>query len=396
MEKLDKKMVYIELIFEWKKVIIYSTLLICVLVAIYSLLVTKEYEATAKILPPRQDNYSSLVGGISNLTSVFLGGQGGFSLPPLTSPSEVYKELLESRSLRQQLIEEFKLMEVHEHEVIEEALDHFDSNFGIEVTFAGFVNIVYVDIDTIRVKDLLDRALFLLDSINTQITINYHSNNRKYFESQLELIEKKLSVSEKEIKHFQEKHGVIEVTEQVKQLIEILTELEIKKMELVFQKGILDQNMNKDAFQSRLLQIQINNIQEEIDKVKSGTNENLSINVKEIPEISLLFADLLRQQKINETLNIFVRQQYEQAKFLEEKNTPTIMVLDRPQYPERRIYPKRRNMVLIALLFSMFLNIVFIIYKQKTNNFKSNHPVEYERINKLFKEHLIWRKKKRS
>jgi tyrosine-protein kinase Etk/Wzc len=394
MKQIDKKLRYLEIIVRWKKFIIYSTLIICTLVAIYSLLVDKKYQAGAKVLPPRQESYGSLIGGIANLTTSFLGGgQGGFSLPPLTSPSEVYKELLESRILAEKLIKEFNLMEEYEIKYIEEALDMFWGNLDIEVTFAGFVNITYTDSDTIRVKELMDSLLLTLDSLNTHATINYHRQNRIYFEKQLELIRNNLFKSEDNLKNFQEKYGVLEITEQVKQLLSILTDLESQKMQLIFEKGVVDHTLNKNSSQVRLLEIQINSIENEITKIKEGTNKNLAIGVNDIPDIALKYANLLREQQINETINIFVQQQYEQARFYEEKDIPTIMVLDKPRYPQIRVYPKRRNMVLIGLLFSLFLNVLFIAYKEKVSEIQTYYPEEYSRLKNLFTELFRWKKK---
>ncbi len=394
MKQIEKKIKYLELIVKWKKFIIYSTLIICTIVAIYSLLVEKKYQSSAKILPPRQDSYGSLIGGIANLTSTFLGGaQGGFSLPPLTSPSEVYKELLESRSLAENLIYEFDLLNVYESEFIEEGLEIFWANLDIDVTFAGFVNITYTDTDTIRVKELMDSLILTLDSLNTHATINYHRLNRLYFEQQLEIIKNNLRQSESNLKNFQEEYGVLDITEQIKQLLQILTDLEAKKMELVFEKGILDHTLNKNSAQVRLLEIQIKNIDREIKKIQEGTNENIALGVKEIPELTIKYADLFREQQINETINIFIQQQYEQARFFEEKDIPTIMVLDKPQYPQVRVYPKRRNMVIIAFLFSLFLNVLFIAYKEKVLEMRIKYPEEYSKIMKLITELLRWKKK---
>jgi uncharacterized protein involved in exopolysaccharide biosynthesis len=394
MKQIDKKIRYLELIVKWKKFIIYSTLIICTLVAIYSLVVEKKYESSAKILPPRQESYGSLIGGIANLTSTFLGGgQGGFSLPPLTSPSEVYKELLESRALAEALIKEFNLMEEFELEFMEQALEMFWGNLEVDVSFAGFVSITYTDSDTLRVKELMDSLILTLDSLNTYATINYHKRNRLYFEQQLAIIKSNLAQSEENLKIFQEKFGVLEITEQVKQLLHILTDLETKKMELVFEKGVLDHTLNKNSAQVRLLEIQINSIEKEITKIEEGTNKNLPIGVKAIPDIAIRYADLIREQQINETINIFVQQQYEQARFYEEKDIPTIMVLDEPRYPKIRVFPKRRYMVIIAFLFSLFLNVLFIAYKEKVSEFQTNHPEEYSRLRILLNELFRWKKK---
>jgi uncharacterized protein involved in exopolysaccharide biosynthesis len=394
MKQIEKKIRYIELIVKWKKFIIYSTLIICLLVAIYSLIVDKKYRSSAKILPPRQESYGSLIGGIANLTSTFLGGsQGGFSLPPLTSPSEVYKEILLSRTLAEKLIDEFNLMEENKIEHIEEALEMFWGNLDIEVTFAGFVNITYTDTDTIRVKKLMDSLLLTLDSLNTQAAIKYHMRNRLYFEEQLKLIKANLFQSEENLRVFQKKYGVLEITEQIRQLLMILTDLESQKMTLVFEKGVLDHTLNKSSAQVRLLEIQINSIENEITKIKEGTNKNLALGVNDIPDIAIKYADLLREQQINETINIFVQQQFEQARFYEGKDIPTIMVLDKPQYPQIRVYPKRRYMVIIAFLFSLFLNVLFIAYKEKVSEIQTNYPEEYSKLKSLLSELFKWKKK---
>jgi uncharacterized protein involved in exopolysaccharide biosynthesis len=155
----------------------------------------------------------------------------------------------------------------------------------------------------------------------------------------------------------------------------------------------LDHTLNKSSAQVRLLEIQINSIEKEITKIKNGTNKNMAIGVNDIPDIAIKYADLLREQQIKETINIFVQQQYEQARFYEEKDIPTIMVLDKPRYPKIRIYPKRRYMVIIAFLFSLFLNVIFITYKEKVSDIQRNHPEEYIRLKNLLIELFKWKKK---
>jgi uncharacterized protein involved in exopolysaccharide biosynthesis len=164
-------------------------------------------------------------------------------------------------------------------------------------------------------------------------------------------------------------------------------------MKLVFEKGVLDHTLNKNSAQVRLLEIQINSIEKEIRKIKEGTNKNLAIGVDDIPDIAIKYADLLREQQINETINIFVQQQYQQARFYEDKDIPTIMVLDKPQYPQIRVYPKRRYMVIIAFFFSLFLNVLFIAYKEKVSELQTNYPEEYSKLKNLLSELFKWKNK---
>ena len=82
---------------------------------------------------------------------------------------------------------------------------------------------------------------------------------------------------------------------------------------------------------------------------------NLFPVLAEIPELGVELIRLKREVEIQNTLFVFLTQQYEEAKIKESKDTPTVQILDYPKIPNLKSGPKRVITVLICLFISFFL-----------------------------------------
>jgi uncharacterized protein involved in exopolysaccharide biosynthesis len=69
----------------------------------------------------------------------------------------------------------------------------------------------------------------------------------------------------------------------------------------------------------------------------------------ELPAIGLKNARLMRDLKVRETVYSFLRTEYEQAKIQEERDTPSITVVDPAETPLKRARPRRTRIVLTAV-----------------------------------------------
>jgi uncharacterized protein involved in exopolysaccharide biosynthesis len=82
------------------------------------------------------------------------------------------------------------------------------------------------------------------------------------------------------------------------------------------------------------------------------------------------FLRLQRNVEIQTKILTYLLPVYEQAKIEEKKETPTILVLDKPYVAERKTKPKRLTMVLLSIFGSFFvLSICTIIYETTFKNF---------------------------
>ena len=77
----------------------------------------------------------------------------------------------------------------------------------------------------------------------------------------------------------------------------------------------------------------------------------------EIPELSVEYIRLYRNVTLQEKILEFILPQYEQAKIQEAKDTPSIQILDKANYPIKKHRPKRA----LIVIFYCFLGTLFCL-----------------------------------
>jgi len=127
--------------------------------------------------------------------------------------------------------------------------------------------------------------------------------------------------------------------------------------------------------QAEILKTQIEELKEKIVELEEGkglstnpASKDIFIPTSKFPNLSLQYARLLRDTKVQQTLYELLIQQYEMARIQEAKDTPTVQVLDVAKVPEKSSKPNRKQIILVstitAIFFSIFM-IFFIEYLEK-------------------------------
>jgi uncharacterized protein involved in exopolysaccharide biosynthesis len=93
--------------------------------------------------------------------------------------------------------------------------------------------------------------------------------------------------------------------------------------------------------------------------------------------------------KYNETIYEIVAKQYEAARLDESKSAPLAQVVDAAAIPERKSFPKRSWIVLIAFAASFLLSCAYVIVQTAYRRFIADLRHQ-EQINVL-KSHLRFR-----
>ncbi|MBE0434002.1 hypothetical protein IBX73_11135 [candidate division WOR-3 bacterium] len=95
------------------------------------------------------------------------------------------------------------------------------------------------------------------------------------------------------------------------------------------------------------------------DKNKPGEfGAGFSVPFSGLPEVVLEYARLVRDVKVQEAIFELLTQQYEQAKIMELKDTPTVQFLDEASPPEKKSIPRRSRIVIFAAFASLMLSIL--------------------------------------
>ena len=226
-----------------------------------------------------------------------------------------------------------------------------------------------------------------LDEFNRETAMTMGKRERVFLEERLKEVETLLSDAENSLRDFQEKNRTVSLSEELTQAIEAaaLLKAEIVTREIrlnVIRKFATDENPMVKRLRSEIAEFKqgLHRIEygkaEKADQSPPEFGAGFSIPFAELPEIALELARLTREAKIQSEIYILLTQQYEQAKIAEAKDTPTVQILDEALPPERRSYPQRKKMVIVAGILSLFAGIGAAFLLEYVEGLRSR-PDEY-------------------
>ncbi|OPY72796.1 MAG: Tyrosine-protein kinase wzc [Syntrophorhabdus sp. PtaU1.Bin058] len=373
---------YLIVLAKHKKLIIYTTLVLMVITAIYSLILSPVYKAETKILPPQQ----SSSGMASQLLSQ-LGGAAGFvsGVMPFRTPSDLYVGLIKSNTVLDRMIDRFSLMSLYKIKFREVARQSLSNRLKVtDEKKSGIITIGVEDKNPKRAADMANAFVEELRRLTRGLAVSEASQRRLFFEEQLEDVKKGLAKSEEAMRGFQEKTGVLKIEEQAKAVIEgmahLRAQIAAKEVELRVMRTYSTEN-NPDV---KKTEAAINGMRAELAKLekRKGDGYDPLMPTGRMPEVGTEYVRRLRDLKFNETLYELLLKQYEAAKLDEAKDATIIQVIDKAEPPEQRIKPKRRQMVMIAGFVGLFLSIFaafFLEYIEKSSLNQENR----QRLNTL-------------
>ena len=385
---------YLNILVGYRRFIFLNLVGVCLIVAIFSLLLPNWYCATTTILPPRVETLS--LGMASPLMGTASGLATSFSLPFMATPSDVYASILKSRTVGEAVVKKEKLMETYETESLEKALRELFSRVSIQVTPEGMISLSYEDKDRVRAAKVANRFAEELDRINQETSVSQAKSARMFIEERLTQTQRELTQAEDNLRRFQEKNKAILLDDQMKTAIEKAADLKAQLVLSEIDLNVLSKTMSSSHPQIKSLRSRINEIKKQLEILELGNQEEnpeektvLDVPFAEVPALSLKLARLVREVKIQEGVFELLTQQYEQHKIQETKDTPTIQVLDKAVPPEKRARPKRALLVGISGILSIFASLVFVFGLEYFKRSKQKNPQAVERLESLLG---AWRK----
>tara|TARA_B100001093_G_scaffold433889_1_gene431074 strand:- start:243 stop:746 length:504 start_codon:yes stop_codon:yes gene_type:complete len=160
---------------------------------------------------------------------------------------------------------------------------------------------------------------------------------------------------------------MVALNEQTSAAIEAAASIKAQMLSNEVKLGVMLGALNKKHPDIENIRIENYELSKKMDELEYGVEvigfdkSNLFPILSEIPELGVELIRLKREVEIQNTLFVFLTQQYEEAKIKEAKDTPTVQILDYPKIPNLKSGPKRMIIVLICLFVSFFVNILFIL-----------------------------------
>lgn len=342
--------------------------------AIISLLMQKKYMSTATFLPPDTwftgGEYLSSAGGIPG-AGMMGSGMSMFSAKKGGPRQDLFISILKSRTLREDIIEQFKLRDYYHCTDIEGTLKHLATVTKITTLQEGGVSVGVIDKNPQMAADIANSYITHLERLAVKLGAGAISRQRQFIVDQLEKARRNLNESEDTLKKFQEKYravslsqqsaGAISAAAQIKgEIIAAEVQLEgIKNFAKESHPEVIKINRRIKELKQQLADAQYSSGMDlpSADGGPGHAQKEIYLPVAKVPRLGLELKRLMRDVTIQETVYTLLNQELERAKIAEVRDTLVVEVLDRALPPLQRFKPQRSKIVLVSGFVSIFMGI---------------------------------------
>jgi capsule polysaccharide export protein KpsE/RkpR len=366
----------IALLWHWRKFIAVNVLIVMVLSAAVALMLPNIYRAKATIFPPKK----SETGGLSARAMELLGSIGpvGFASAGLsTSSSDLLAAVLRSRRLSDMIVEREALVSYYKVDTPPEARRQLEDALSITVEADGLVVVQAADENAEKAASIAGAALAMLDSLNRTLSTTAAAATRRFVEERLANVESDLASAEEGLRAFQEKTGSIAIEKQVGVMLQSLASLRVERMRQEMDLALLQNQLEPGHRRILSAKERLADLDRQIRAAESTEDSTVSLTAGNAPELALRSLRLLRQVTVYEKIYEFLRQQLEQARIEEMRDTPTFTILDPPVPPDRKWRPVRTFIVVGSAVITVVVFGALIVWAESTGGAPSTPSVGY-------------------
>lgn len=340
---------------------------------IVSFIIPIQFTAITTILPPVPQG-GGLLGFMGADILSGLQGVGEFSslLPGATSLSDLYAAILESGTIKSRIIQKYNLMKIFKAKTFTDASKQLSNITKISISPEGIITVSVTWFNKQLAADIANSYIEELDKFNKETAMTTGKKYRMFVEQRLKETSDSLSKAEEALKKFQEQHRTVALDIEIENAIATIAKLkseiilrEVQKGAFASASGFNNPYVTNIDQELRELKRQLSRIEfGSADTTRKEFGAGFSIPFARLPELSLEYARLLRDVKIQEAVFELLTQQYEQAKIMEAKDTPTVQILDKASPPEKKSIPKRGRIIIFSSFWGLIISIFIAFYSE--------------------------------
>jgi uncharacterized protein involved in exopolysaccharide biosynthesis len=203
--------------------------------------------------------------------------------------------------------------------------------------------------------------------------------NRIFVENQLYKVKKELREAEEALKGFQINKKIVAIGAQTEASITALANLKGQITAKEVQLGVIKQYSTPSNPDVLTIKDELRELKKQLAMLESkGSNPKIEAipSLSEAPALGLQYVRLKRKAVTHQKIFELFTQQYEMAKIEEAKEDITFQVIDRAIPPEKKIKPKRKLIVMLVGVISLFAGIFLVFFLEYLSNLKEPEQQE--------------------
>lgn len=367
------------LLINWKAIVKYTIGSALILFLYLFLISPITFNAPVTILPPDDTDQ---ITGLGSLLST--GGVGDF-LTGKFAPgnSQLFLQILKSRTAAEYVIRRNNLLNFYNEDTEYEAIKKIQKDLELDLSKEGIITLavnvstgffpkIFSDLDSIKnlSAQISNSFVEALDSINRE-KVSYRAKRaREYIEAQLLQTKTELDSAEYKLMEFQKINKTISLPEQLTSVIESAAKLKAEIVNTEIEIALLEPNSRPDNKNLIALRKKLNQLNAEYGKFDIDSDDYL-VAFSEVPELGMQLSKLVRTVKINNEVYLLLQQQYYKERIQENRDVPTIDILDEAIPPNKPVSPRLGYNAAVGSIFVLLaVSFFFIVREKKLSLFK--------------------------
>lgn len=373
---------YLEVIIRRRKLIACIILAATLIAVIYSLTLPNIYTAQAKLLPPQGGGSGLLSSAMMQGALAAAVGGGDFGGLADSKSAKLYTEMLKIESLRDPIIERFKLQEVYKKKFREDVYKALQKTVTVQAGKEGIITVSVDDKDPKRAAEIANALIDELKKLTTQMSVTGANNSKSFLEERILKAREELTQAENNLKLFQGKYKTLDAAQQASVSVNAIAQLTAQLTSQEIQLGILRRTYADTSQEIKSLQQSISVLKAKVANLQSSGGGSLP-GFEKIPERGQEYLHLMRTFKTAEAVYDMLIRQYEVSKLNAENDVSTIQVIQKALVPERKSKPVRSKLVVSSALFSFMGSLLLAIILEKFTNMPNDDKNKWKTLLKL-------------
>ena len=395
---------YLYLLLKNRWFLVKALLIIMIPTVVITFMLKKKFTVVSVIMPPEDQSASglSIAGlGLSEFAGYFSGGMG-FSLPLMTTMSDVFEEILKSRTLAEHVIlstsfiDSTNLRSIYDQDEqigLYWARMKFNDNYSTSVTPSGFLRIEFTAGNPWYAVVVSESIIATLDSINSGINLSRLEQTTDFLEIRMDNADSLLNLTIVNLQNFEDEHGIMYPDQELLVFIENIAELKRQYINLLTDASAIRAGISGGYSSTALLKerraqelLEVIRMLETGNPVEGYEDIMTSMSPSQYSTVQYEYAGLRADYEMTLRMSAGATLSLQQAIVAEGREQQAIRVLDPPRHPGWKSKPKRIIILLEVFLLAFISLFGFLIARENIRDVKKKRPEQWEPWRKLLEE----------